>query len=40
VFRTIPAVQQPVFERVEIAERAGVGKVVLGDIVRIVEWCA
>ena len=37
VFRTLPAVQLPVFERVEIAERGGVGKVELDDIVAIVE---
>ena len=34
MFRTIPAAQQPVFERVEAAERAGVDKVELGDIVQ------
>jgi hypothetical protein len=37
VFRTVRTVQSPEFERIDIAECAGIGKVKLGDIFAIVE---
>ena len=40
MFRTVPTVQSPAFERIDIAERAGIGKVEFDDIVVVVEWCA
>src|SRR5712691_6434845 len=35
-----PAVHSPAFERIDIAECAGVGKVELDNVVAVVEWCA
>lgn len=40
VFRTVPTIKSPAFERIDIAECAGVGEVELDDIVAVVEWCA
>jgi hypothetical protein len=39
-FRTVPTVQLLAFERIDMAERAGVSKVEFDDIVAVVEWCA
>ena len=40
VLRAVPAIQSAPLERIDVAERAGVGKVELDDIVAVVEWCA
>jgi len=40
VLHAVFAVQSAAFERVDIAECAGIGKVELDDIVTGIEWCA
>jgi len=40
VSRTVPAVQLGAFERIDIAQCAGVGKVEIDDIVAVIEGCA
>src|SRR5712691_10086777 len=39
-FCTVPTVQLLVFERIDIAECAGISKVKFDDTVVVVEWCA
>ena len=39
VFRTVGAIQSAAFERIDISERAGLGKVELENLVAVVEWC-